>query len=105
MSLRSRFADKAWYRLTAHFFVGLFDFGVLSEAGSDAFQRVLIGIIATMLTFGLLFARITRMEPIVILQGGRPSQTLEVYRVENLRISAEANAYRLLTPLGARSGR
>ena len=58
MSLRSRFADKAWYRLTAHFFAGLFDFGVLSEAGSDAFQRVLIGIIATMLTFGLLFARI-----------------------------------------------
>jgi len=58
MTLASRFADKAWYRLTAHFFVGLFDFGVLSEAGSDAFQRVLIGIIATMLTFGLLFARI-----------------------------------------------
>jgi len=57
MSLRSRVADKAWYRLTAHFFVGLFDFGVLSEAGSDAFRRVLIGIIATMLTFGLLFAR------------------------------------------------
>jgi hypothetical protein len=58
MSVTSRFADRAWYRLTAHFFVGLFDFGVLSEAGSDAFKRVLIGIIAAMLTFGLLFARI-----------------------------------------------
>jgi hypothetical protein len=58
MTLRSRFADRAWYRLTAHFFVGLFDFGVLSEAGSDAFKRVLIGIIAAMLTFGLLLARI-----------------------------------------------
>jgi hypothetical protein len=58
MSLTSRFADRAWYRLTAHFFVGLFDFGVLSEAGSDAFKRVMIGIIAAMLTFGLLFARI-----------------------------------------------
>ena len=44
--------------LVRHFFYGLFDFGVLSEAGSDAFQRVLIGIIAVMLTFGLLLARI-----------------------------------------------
>jgi hypothetical protein len=43
--------------LVRHFFYRLFDFGVLSEAGSDAFQRVLIGIIAVMLTFGLLLAR------------------------------------------------
>ena len=50
--------DRPWYRLTAHFFGGLFDLGVLSDAGSDAFKRVLIGIIAVMLTFGLLFARI-----------------------------------------------
>jgi len=58
MNPPARVADQAWYRLTAHFFVGLFDFGVFSEAGSDAFKRVLIGIIAVMLTFGLLFARI-----------------------------------------------
>ena len=57
MNPASRFANTAWYRLTAHFFVGLFDFGVLSEAGSDAFRRVLIGVIAAMLTFGLLLAR------------------------------------------------
>jgi hypothetical protein len=44
--------------LVRHFFFGLFDFGVLSDAGSDAFQRVLIGIVAAMLTFGLLLARI-----------------------------------------------
>ena len=44
--------------LVRHFFYGLFDFGLLSEAGSDAFQRVLIGIIAAMLTFGLLLARV-----------------------------------------------
>jgi hypothetical protein len=48
---------RPWYRLTAHFFVGLFDFGVLSEAASDAFRRVLIGIVAIILTFGLLVAR------------------------------------------------
>ncbi len=58
MTLQSRVKDRAWYRLTAHFFVGLFDFGVLSEAGADAFQRVLIGIVAAMLTFGLLLARV-----------------------------------------------
>ena len=57
MSVRWRCADRPWYRLTAHFFRGLFDFGVLSDAGSGAFQRVLIGIIAVMLTFGLLLAR------------------------------------------------
>jgi hypothetical protein len=44
--------------LVRHFFYGLFDFGVLSEAGSDALKRVLIGIVAAMLTFGLLLARI-----------------------------------------------
>ena len=63
MSLRSMFEDRPWYRLTAHFFVGLFDFGVLSETGSDAFRRVLIGVIAVMLTFGLLLARIVTSPP------------------------------------------
>ncbi len=58
MTLQSRVKDRAWYRLTGHFFVGLFDFGVLSEAGADAFQRVLIGVVAAMLTFGLLLARV-----------------------------------------------
>ena len=53
----SSLRDRPWHRLTKHFFVGLFDFGVLSEAGSDAFQRLLIGIVAVILTFGLLLTR------------------------------------------------
>jgi hypothetical protein len=53
----SRREDRAAHRLTVHFFRGLFDFGVLSESGSDAFMRVLIGIIAVLLTFGLLLTR------------------------------------------------
>ena len=57
MTSLQRVRDGAWYRLTVHFFVALFDFGVLSEAGSDAFKRVLIGIVAAMLTFGLLLGR------------------------------------------------
>ena len=44
--------------LVRHFFCGLFDFGLFSQAGSDAFKRVLIGIIAVMLTFGLFLARV-----------------------------------------------
>jgi hypothetical protein len=57
MSTVSMLEDRPWYRLTSHFFLGLFDFGVLSEAGSDAFRRVLIGIVAVMLTAGLLLVR------------------------------------------------
>jgi hypothetical protein len=49
--------ERPWYQLTTHFFRGLFDFGVLSDAGSDAFRRVLIGIVAATLSFGLLLTR------------------------------------------------
>jgi hypothetical protein len=84
MSIRSRLEDRPWYALTAHFFVGLFDFGVLSDAGSDAFQRVLIGIIAILLTFGLLLARM------FVIPGEGPSAAaryrLAVVAVEALMI-------------------
>src|SRR4051812_35499775 len=51
-------ADRPWYRLTVHFLLGFFDFGVLSEAGSDAFRRLLIGIVAMMLAVGLFLPRV-----------------------------------------------
>lgn len=54
--------------------------------------------------FGALFDRVTALAPIVILQGGRPLQTMSVYRVEKLRISAAADADRLLAPLTQRGG-
>jgi hypothetical protein len=73
MSAPPWFEDRAWRRLTAHFFSGLFDFGVLSDAGSDAFRRVLIGIVSGLLTFGLLLARI------YTIGIGRPSR--ERYRL------------------------
>jgi hypothetical protein len=63
--------------LVRHFFFGLFDFGVLSEAGSDAFQRVLIGIVAAMLTFGLLLARIVVS---AMSRGAAASMTPAPYR-------------------------
>ncbi|MGH9421656.1 MAG: hypothetical protein ACRD3J_16890, partial [Thermoanaerobaculia bacterium] len=55
--MRSTLEDRPWYRLTAHFFLGLFDVGVLSDSGLAAFRRVLIGIVAAMLTSGLLLVR------------------------------------------------
>ena len=55
--MRLRLDEQPWYQLTTHFFRGLFDFGMLSDAGSDAFRRVLIGIVAVTLSFGLLLTR------------------------------------------------
>ena len=57
MTVWERLDDRPWFRLTSHFFSSLFDFGVLSEAASDSFRRVLIGIVAVLLTFGLLITR------------------------------------------------
>jgi len=55
--MRLRLEDRPWYQLTSHFFRGLFDFGILSDAGADAFRRLLIGIVAVMVSLGLLLAR------------------------------------------------
>ena len=55
--MRLRLDDHPWYQLTIHFFRGLFDFGVLSDAGADALRRMLIGFVAVMLSLGLLLAR------------------------------------------------
>jgi hypothetical protein len=49
--------ERPWYQLATHFFRGLFDFGVLSDAGSDAFRRALIGIVAVTVSLGLLLTR------------------------------------------------
>lgn len=57
MTAASSLRNRPWHRLTKHFFAGLFDFGVLTDAGSDAFVRLLIGIVAMILTTGLLLAR------------------------------------------------
>jgi hypothetical protein len=45
-------------RLIRHFFGGLFDFGVLSDAGVDSFKRMLLGITAVFLALGLLLVRV-----------------------------------------------
>jgi hypothetical protein len=55
--MRLSLDERPWYQLTTHFFRGMFDFGILSDAGSDAFRRILIGIIVVMVSFGLLLTR------------------------------------------------
>lgn len=55
--MRLTLDERPWYQLTTHFFRRLFDFGVLSDVGSDTFRRMLIGIVAVTLTFGLLLTR------------------------------------------------
>ena len=57
ITMRALLDDRPWYQLRTHFFRRLFDFGLLSDAGSDAFRRVLIGLTAVVLSFGLLLTR------------------------------------------------
>jgi len=55
--MRPALDDRPWYQLTTHFFRGLFDFGMLSDAGADAVRRVLFGFVAVVMTLGLLVTR------------------------------------------------
>ena len=55
-----RRSEQPWYVLTRHFFRGLFDFGVLSDTGAEAFKRLMLGGAAVALALGLLLARIFR---------------------------------------------
>jgi hypothetical protein len=58
MTMRLSLDEQPWYQLTTHFFRGMFDFGILSDAGSDAFRRALIGIIGVTVSLGLLLTRV-----------------------------------------------
>jgi hypothetical protein len=49
--------DRPAYRLTRHFFRALFDLGVLSEQGADAFTRLLLGAAGILLALGLVLTR------------------------------------------------
>lgn len=50
--------DRPFAQLSRHFFGGLFDLGFLSEAGTMPFTRLIIGICASFLAFGLLLLRV-----------------------------------------------
>ena len=52
-------ATSAWYLLTRHFFGALFDLGFLSDAAAESFKRMIIGICASFLAFGLMLVRVS----------------------------------------------
>jgi hypothetical protein len=49
--------DRPAGRLTRHFFRALFDFGVFTQEGADAFVRVVLGLISLLICLGLLLLR------------------------------------------------
>jgi hypothetical protein len=51
--------DEPWYLLTRHFFDALFDLGFLSDAAAESFKRMIIGICAAFLGFGLILVRVS----------------------------------------------
>ena len=53
-----RWQASAEWHLTRHFFRAMFDFGILTEAGADAFRHLLVGGIGGMIAFGFLLVRI-----------------------------------------------
>ena len=55
--MRTTLDERPWWQLASHFFRKLFDFGLLSEAGADAYRRILIALIAVILSVGLLATR------------------------------------------------
>jgi hypothetical protein len=56
--MTSQLRERPSYRLAAHFFQSLFDFGFLSEDAAEAFTRVVIGVASLLVTFGILVARL-----------------------------------------------
>jgi hypothetical protein len=52
--MMARVRDRPLGLLTRHFFRALFDFGVFTQEGADAFVRLVIGLISLIVTLGLL---------------------------------------------------
>jgi hypothetical protein len=55
--MSTAFRERPAGLLTRHFFHALFDFGIFSQEGADAFVRVLIGLCSALLALGFLLVR------------------------------------------------
>ena len=71
---RKRFAERAEWRLTQHFFRAMFDFGFLSDLASDSFKRVLIGSVGGFVAFGLLLTRMYMSKYAVLWNTSTPER-------------------------------
>lgn len=98
--MRLKLAEQPWYQLTAHFYRGLFRFGILSDAGSDAFRRVMFGTIAVTAAIGLFLtpaylSKYNELAELFTIHG--PIQlTREPYRLAVLGDGAMAIAFPML---------
>ena len=52
-AIRGRISRSAEWRLTAHFFDAMFDFGILTPQGADSFTHFLLGGIGSLIAVGL----------------------------------------------------
>ena len=52
------FRDTPFARLTRHFYASLFQFDLLTEAGVEAFERLIVGICSLFLCLGLVLTRL-----------------------------------------------
>ena len=50
--------DRPVVVLVRHFFISLFDLGILSDEGAESLKRVLLGILALAIAAGLLLTRV-----------------------------------------------
>jgi hypothetical protein len=64
-------------RLTAHFFAAMFDFGILTPAGSDSFIHMLLGAIGALIAIGLGATRVYAAKYAALSGGATP----DPYRV------------------------
>ena len=56
--VEGRISDRGAWRLTAHFFNAMFDFGILTPAGADSFTHMLLGTVGGFIAIGFAFTRI-----------------------------------------------
>jgi hypothetical protein len=75
MTRRGR--DTPWVTLTRHFLQGLFRLSFLDDAGEESFKRAMIGVLAGILAFGLLLARVYVRKYIGLAMQPRP----DLYRL------------------------
>jgi hypothetical protein len=83
-----RIADRAEYRLTAHFFHGMFDFGVLTPAGADAFTHLLLGAVGALIALGLGLTRIYGGKYAALSGAGTPAPYREALLGDDLFLIA-----------------
>lgn len=61
-----------WVALTGHFLRGLFRLSFLDDAGEESFKRAMIGLLAGILSFGIVFARVYARKYLELFQQPTP---------------------------------